>query len=109
MKKRGSNYVFAHSQGSHFAYYVVKQLRNDHNVDVKARSLISLVGAHFALQHLQETKGSAVDIAVTARVVGRGLTVRGVKVQPVGLQLLLHQCLLMLVPLKLTYGCCCSS
>ena len=34
--RRGSNYVFAHSQGSHFAYYVVKLLRSNYNVDVKA-------------------------------------------------------------------------
>ena len=36
MKRRGSNYVFAHSQGSHFAYYVVKRLRYEHNVEIKA-------------------------------------------------------------------------
>eukprot|EP00439_Symbiodinium_sp_Y106_P045845 s402_g5.t2 len=35
MKRRGSNYVFAHSQGSHFAYYVVKRLRYEHNVEIK--------------------------------------------------------------------------
>mmetsp|Transcript_9552 Transcript_9552/g.23047 ORF Transcript_9552/g.23047 Transcript_9552/m.23047 type:complete len:425 (+) Transcript_9552:44-1318(+) len=35
MRKRGSNYVFAHSQGSHFAYYVVKMLLSE-KIDIKA-------------------------------------------------------------------------
>lgn len=34
--RRGSNYIFAHSQGSHFAYYVTKLLRSNYNVNVKA-------------------------------------------------------------------------
>ncbi|CAJ1345722.1 unnamed protein product [Effrenium voratum] len=36
MKQRGTNYIFAHSQGSHFAYYVAKLLRSNYNVKVKA-------------------------------------------------------------------------
>lgn len=34
--RRGSNFIFAHSQGSHFAYYVTKLLRSNYNVNVKA-------------------------------------------------------------------------
>lgn len=33
--RRGSTYIFAHSQGSHFAYYVTKLLRSSYNVNVK--------------------------------------------------------------------------
>ena len=36
--RRGSNFIFAHSQGSHFAYYVTKLLRSNYNVNVKALS-----------------------------------------------------------------------
>eukprot|EP00930_Biecheleria_cincta_P076715 TRINITY_DN63934_c0_g1_i1.p1 TRINITY_DN63934_c0_g1~~TRINITY_DN63934_c0_g1_i1.p1 ORF type:complete len:426 (+),score=71.78 TRINITY_DN63934_c0_g1_i1:35-1312(+) len=36
MRKSGNNYVFAHSQGTHFAYYVLKLLRSNFNVSVKA-------------------------------------------------------------------------
>eukprot|EP00933_Yihiella_yeosuensis_P015399 TRINITY_DN13440_c2_g1_i1.p1 TRINITY_DN13440_c2_g1~~TRINITY_DN13440_c2_g1_i1.p1 ORF type:complete len:425 (-),score=61.56 TRINITY_DN13440_c2_g1_i1:68-1342(-) len=34
MKKPGANFVFAHSQGTHFAYYVVKLLRKQYNISI---------------------------------------------------------------------------
>lgn len=35
MKKPGSNLFFAHSQGTHFAYYTAKFLKRDHNIAPK--------------------------------------------------------------------------
>ncbi|CAE8623028.1 unnamed protein product [Polarella glacialis] len=34
MKKPGSNFFFAHSQGTHFAYYVAKLLRKEFNISI---------------------------------------------------------------------------
>jgi surfactin synthase thioesterase subunit len=36
MKKPGANYFYAHSQGSHIAYYVAKKLKAEFNINLKA-------------------------------------------------------------------------